>query len=395
MKNTVADVTEYVKEEDVKFIRLAFCDVKGRIRNASVMPDRLESAFKNGLSVDGSAVGFTGAEKSDLFLFPDPDTLTLLPWRPSHGRVARLFCAVKTSDGKAFALDSRQILKNAVDYAAKNGISCNFGAEFEFYLFRLDENGEQTYIPADRAGYMDVAPQDKCENIRREICLTIEEMGLYPECSHHEEGPGQNEIDFRYSDALSSADHAVIFRNAAETVAYKNGFWASFQPKPLKEESGSGMHINVSVKSGDGRDVTESFIAGVLDKIKDMTYFLNNSEQSYQRLGKKKAPDAIAWGRENRTALIRIPAKGEGETKRFELRSADGMANIYLAYALILYAGTEGVKNRLPLQKESKDDLFKTRELYGKLPQSLQEAKTFALNSDFIKKHIPVEFFGN
>lgn len=395
MKNTVADVTEYVREEDVKFIRLAFCDVNGRIRNASVMPDRLESAFKNGISVDGSAVGFTGAEKSDLFLFPDPDTLTLLPWRPSHGRVARLFCAIKTPDGKAFALDSRQILKNAVEYAAKNGVSCNFGTEFEFYLFRLDENGEQTYIPADRAGYMDVAPQDKCENIRREICLTIEEMGLNPECSHHEEGPGQNEIDFRYSDALSSADHAVIFRNAAETIAYKNGFWASFQPKPLKEESGSGMHVNVSVKSSDGRDVTENFIAGVLDKIKDMTYFLNNSEQSYERLGKKKAPDTIAWGRENRTALIRIPARGEEESKRFELRSADGMANIYLAYALILYAGTDGVKNRLPLQKESADDLFKTRELYGKLPQSLQEAKTIALNSDFIKKHIPVEFFKN
>lgn len=395
MKNTVADVTEYVKEEDVKFIRLAFCDVKGRIRNASVMPDRLESAFKNGISVDGSAVGFTGAEKSDLFLFPDPDTLTLLPWRPSHGRVARLFCAIKTPDGKAFALDSRRILKNAVDYAAKNGISCNFGTEFEFYLFRLDENGEKTYIPADRAGYMDVAPQDKCENIRREICLTIEEMGLNPERSHHEEGPGQNEIDFRYSDALSSADHAVIFRNAAETIAYKNGFWASFQPKPLKEESGSGMHVNVSVKSADGRDVTENFIAGVLDKIKDMTYFLNNSEQSYERLGKKKAPDTIAWGRENRTALIRIPARGEEESKRFELRSADGMANIYLAYALIVYAGTDGVKNRLPLQQECTDDLFKARELYGKLPQSLQEAKTIALNSDFIKKYIPVEFFKN
>ncbi|MDD6995781.1 MAG: glutamine synthetase family protein [Candidatus Borkfalkiaceae bacterium] len=392
MKNTIANVTEYVKEEDVKFIRLAFCDVKGRIRNVSVMPDRLESAFRNGISFDGSAAGFSGAEKSDLFLFPDPDTLTLLPWRPSHGRVARLFCAIKTPEGKAFPLDSRQILKTAVEYAAQNGISCNFGTESEFYLFRLDENGERTYIPADRAGYMDVAPQDKCENIRRELCLTIEEMGLSPERSHHEEGPGQNEIDFRYSDALSSADHAVIFRNAAETIAYKNGFWASFQPKPLKEESGSGMHINVSVNSDDGRDVTESFIAGVLYRIKEMTYFLNNTEQSYQRLGKQKAPDTIAWGRENRTALIRIPAKGEEESRRFELRSADGMANIYLAYALILYAGTEGVINALPLQKESTNDLFIAREGCEKLPRSLQEAAAIALNSDFIKKHIPVEF---
>ena len=395
MKNTIADVTEYVKEEDVKFIRLAFCDVKGRLRNASVMPDRLESAFKNGVSVDGSAVGFTGAEKSDLFLFPDPDTLTLLPWRPSHGRVARLFCAIKTPDGKAFPLDARQILKNAVEYAAQNGISCNFGTEFEFYLFRLDENGERTYIPADRAGYMDVAPQDKCENIRREICLTIEEMGLYPECSHHEEGPGQNEIDFRYSDALSSADHAVIFRNAAETIAAKYGFWASFEPKPLKDESGSGMHINVSVNSNDGRDVMESFIAGVLAKIKETTYFLNSTEQSYQRLGRKKAPDTISWGCKNRTALIRIPAKNEEESRRFELRSADGLANIYLAFALILYAGTDGVKNALPLQEESTSDLFKADGNCEKLPQSLQEAKKAALQSDFIKKHIPKEFIEN
>ncbi|MGN1062142.1 MAG: glutamine synthetase family protein [Candidatus Scatosoma sp.] len=395
MKNTVADVTEYVKEEDVKFIRLAFCDMKGRIRNASVMPDRLESAFKYGVSVDGSAVGFSPAEKSDLFLFPDPDTLTLLPWRPSHGRVARLFCAVKTPDGDPCPLDSRQILKNAVEYAAKNGLSCDFGTEFEFYLFRLDENGEKTYIPADRAGYMDVAPQDKCENIRREICLTIEEMGLSPERSHHEEGPGQNEIDFRYSDALSSADHAVIFRNAAETIAYKNGFWASFQPKPLEEESGSGMHVNVSVKSGDGRDVTESFIAGVLAKIREMTYFLNNTEQSYQRLGKKKAPDTIGWGKENRTALIRIPATGAGESRRFELRSADGTANIYLAYALILYAGTDGVKNALPLQKESAGDLSAAGNACEKLPRSLEEAKKAALNSEFIKKYIPKEFLEN
>ena len=391
MKNSVNDVMDFVREEDVKFIRLAFCDAEGKIRNASIMPGELENAFKNGVSFDASAVGFGKVENSDLFLFPDPDTLTFLPWRPSHGRVIRLFCDIKYPDGTPFELDSRNVLKNAVAYAARNGITCNFGTEFEFYLFKLDENGEKTRIPCDNAGYMDVAPDDKGENVRREICLTIEEMGLSPECSHHEEGPGQNEIDFKYSDALSSADHAVIFRNATETISYKNGLWASFDPKPLPDKSGSGMHINVSVISEKGEDVFDSFVAGVLKEVKNMTYFLNKTEQSYLRLGEMKAPGSVCWGNSNRSALIRIPASKTG--KRFEMRSPDGKANVYLVYALIIYAGVEGVKNKLKLPAEQKENAFGIAVGDSELlPDSLNAARELAVNSKFIGKFLDEKF---
>lgn len=377
MNNSVKDVMDYIREEDVKFIRLAFCDLNGNLKNAAIQPEELEKAFIDGISFDGSAIGgFECPEKSDLFLFPDPSTLTLLPWRPSHGKVVRLFCNIKYPDGTFYELDSRKVLSDAVAYAKEKGISCNIGTEFEFYLFKLNENGEKTDVPCDNGGYMDVAPLDKGENTRREICLTIEEMGLSPERSHHEEGPGQNEIDFKYSDALSSADHAVIFKNATETIAYKNGLWATFEPKPIENKSGSGVHINVSVKSDDGSDVMDSFIAGVLENIKDMTAILNPTENSYERLGEMKAPKKIFASNENRTALIRIPATKE--EKRFELRSPDGKANVYLAYALILYAGTEGVEKKLKL----------SREINGTLPETLAEAKELFKNSKFIKKYL-------
>ena len=377
MKSTLKDLREYVREEDVKFIRLAFCDLQGHIKNAAIMPDELERAFREGITFDGSAVkGFETPEKSDLFLYPDLATLTALPWRPSHGRVIRLFCAVKTPDGKPYELDMRGVLKKAIEYAKERGIFCDFGTEFEFYLFKLDEDGNKTDVLCDEAGYMDVAPKDKGENVRREICLAIEEMGLYPERSHHEEGFGQNEIDFRYSDALSSADHAVIFKNAAETIAYKNGFYASFDPKPVENQPGSGLHINVSVKDKDGKDIFESFVAGVLEYVRDMTLVFNPTESSFERLGKMKAPKKITCGKEDRTALIRLPAtKGE---KRFELRSPDGGANVYLAYALLIYAGVSGVEKGLRLENKE----------YGELPSSLEEAKRAFTSSEFIKEHL-------
>lgn len=380
MKNTIKDVMEYVKEEDVKFVRLAFCDLKGNLRNCAINADELESAFINGVSFDGSAIdGFLSPEKSDLILFPDPTTLTLLPWRPSRGKVVRLFCDIKYIDGTPFEKDSRTELIKAIKYAKDNGITCDFGAEFEFYLFKLDENGEKTNIPADFGGYMDVAPLDKCENVRREICLTIEEMGLLVERSHHEEGPGQNEIDFKYSDALTSADQSIIFKNATETIADKNGLWATFEPKPIKDASGSGVHINVSVKEKDGKDIFESFVAGVLDKARDITAICNPTESSYSRLGKLKAPKEIFAGESNRNALIRIPATKEN--KRLELRSPDGNANIYLAYALIIYAGVEGV-----IKNMKADNLQKLE-----LPTSLKEAKEIFYNSGFIKKYLSSE----
>ena len=212
MKYTKQEVMQFVNEEDVKFIRLAFCDVLGKQKNISIMPSELERAFEHGIAVDASAIrGFGGEIHSDLFLHPDPDTLAILPWRPEHGKVVRMFCTIRYPDGTSFENDARSILIQAVQDAESAGYSFYFGSEMEFYLFKLDENGDATRIPYDNAGYMDIAPDDKGENVRREICLTLEQMGIHPESSHHEEGPGHNEIDFRYSDALSAADNAMAF----------------------------------------------------------------------------------------------------------------------------------------------------------------------------------------
>lgn len=267
MKYTPQEVMQYIEEEDVKFIRLAFCDVHGHPKNISIMPHELERAFKYGIAIDGSAIaGFGDEVHSDLFLHPDPATITVLPWRPEHGRVVRMFCSITHLDGTTFTHDTRAILKQAIEDAAKLGYTFSFGSELEFYLFKLDEDGEPTNIPYDRASYMDVAPEDKCENVRREICLALERMGIMPESSHHEEGPGQNEVDFRYSDALSAADNAVTFRTVVKTIAARNGLYADFSPKPLQENPGSGFHINISVKGGD-EFVMHRTMGGILKHI--------------------------------------------------------------------------------------------------------------------------------
>ena len=394
MKYSADEVLQYVEEEDVKFIRLAFCDVYGKQKNISVMPSELPRAFSSGVAVDASAIaGFGGEVHSDLFLRPDADTLTVLPWRPEHGRVVRMLCNVTYPDGTVFENDARSILKKAVDDAAKAGYSFAFGAEMEFYLFLLDEKGEPTCIPYDKAGYMDIAPEDKGENVRREICLTLEQMGIRPESSHHEEGPGQNEIDFRYSDALSAADNAVTFCTVVRTIAARNGLWADFSPKPLPDAPGSGLHINMSVKGeGDPAQMFPRMIAGVLDKIIDMTIFLNPTEASYERLGRDKAPKYISWSRENRSQLVRIPF-AHGEYKRVELRSPDPMANPYLAFALLIYAGLHGIENRLALPEPMDVNLYTadaaTLSKCRHLPSSRAEAAALALQSEFIRDHLP------
>ena len=267
MNYSVEEVLQYVSEKDVKFIRLAFCDVFGKQKNISVMPEELKKAFEFGIAIDGSAVaGFGAVLHSDLLLHPDASTLCVLPWRPEHGRVVRMFCGITYPDGTPFAADCRQILLNTIDEAEEFGLNFFFGSEMEFYLFKLNENGEKTFIPYDNAGYMDIAPDDKGENVRREICLTLEQMGIIPESSHHEEGPGQNEIDFKYSDPLTAADNAVTFKSVVNTVAARNGLWASFSPKPLKDSSGNGMHINISAKTDSGYDRFFKYNRGFLFK---------------------------------------------------------------------------------------------------------------------------------
>ena len=392
MNYSKEEVMQYVAEEDVKFIRLAFCDVFGNQKNISIMPQELERAFAHGIAFDASAIkGFGDEAHSDLFLHPEPDTLTPLPWRPEHGRVVRMFCNITYPDGTPFECDTRTLLKQAIRDAEAAGYTFYFGAEQEFYLFELDENNEKTDKPYDRAGYMDIAPADRGENIRREICLTLEQMGIRPESSHHEEGPGQNEIDFRYSDALSAADNALTFQTVVRTVARRNGLYADFSPKPIEGKPGNGFHINLSVRSEKETDFS-GMIAGMLDRVAEITAFLNPTEDSYRRLGEKKAPGYISWSHQNRSQLVRIPA-AVGEYRRAELRSPDPMANPYLAFALLIYAGLEGIQTGAKLPAPADINLFKadakTLAKFQKLPDSLTAAKEEARNSAFVKAHIP------
>lgn len=393
MKYSKDEIMQYVKEEDVKFIRLAFCDVFGKRKNISIMPQELPRAFEYGIAIDGSAItGFGSDTHSDLLLHPDTETLVQLPWRPEHGRVVRMNTFITYPNGKPFECDTRSLLIKAVEDAKKAGHHFSFGAEQKFYLFKLDENGAPTKTPHDNAGYMDIAPDDRGENVRREICLTLEQMGIRPESSHHEEGPGQNEIDFRYSDALTAADNAMAFRTVVSTVANRNGLYADFSAKPLKNQSGNGFHINMSVKSDDGSDNLAYMIAGVLDNICDMTAFLNPTENSYERFGSNKAPEYVSWSSENRSQLVRIPA-AVGEYRRAELRSPDSMSNPYLDFALIIYAGLYGIENRLDLPMVADFNLYtadkETLAKFKKLPCDLRAACDIASQSEFIQKHIP------
>ena len=386
------EILQYMREEDVKFIRLAFCDVFGKRKNISIMPEELPRAFETGIAFDASAIaGFGDETRSDLFLHPEPETLTALPWRPEHGRVVQMLAGISHPDGTPFACDPRFILKQAMEQAKAKGYEFYFGAEQEFYLFRLDENGNPTKKPCDAAGYMDIAPEDRGENVRREICLTLEQMGLRPESSHHEEGPGQNEIDFRYADALTAADQAMVFQTVVKTIAYRNGYHADFSAKPLENAAGNGFHINLSVKPCDD-EVFNAMMAGVLDKIADMTVFLNPTENSYLRLGKNKAPAYISWSKENRSQLVRIPA-AFGEYRRMELRSPDPAANPYLAFALLIRAAMSGILKGTPLPPPADVNLYTadaaTLSCFKKLPDSLAAAESAARNSEFIRAYLP------
>ena len=383
------EVRTFVEEEDVQFIRLAFCDTSGTQKNISIMPAELPRAFTYGVSFDGSAIsGFGRRVKSDLFLHPDSATLAILPWRPSHGRVARMFCDIRTPDGAPFAFDCRQMLKRAIADAAERGVSCRFGEEFEFYLFNTDERGAPTLEPFDEAGYMDIAPEDRGENVRREICMALREMNIQPESSHHEEGPGQNEIDYRYSDALTAADNAVTFKSVVRTIARRSGLHADFSPKPVPGKSGSGMHINFSVHGGSAN----AFLAGVLMHAREMTAVLNPTADSYRRLGEHKAPRFVSWSHENRSQLVRIPA-ADGEFRRMELRSPDPGANPYLAHLLILRAGMDGIARGLTLPPETDCNLFdapaEVTAGLERLPETLDEARAIAKNSAFMRAAMP------
>ncbi|MFI3201397.1 MAG: glutamine synthetase family protein [Eubacteriales bacterium] len=401
MKRTVEEVLEFVEENDVKFIRLAFCDLLGKQKNISITAGELPRAFEEGIRFDAWGIdGFWDGEHSDLLVVPEPDTLCVLPWRPQQSSVVRLYCTIRYPDGTPFICDGRTILQNSIESLKSYGYACQIGTECEFYLLKTDENGHPTKEPLDLGSYFDVAPLDKGENIRREICLCLEEMGLHPETSNHEQGPGQNKIDFKFSDTLTSADNFLTFKNVVSSIAARNGLAASFLPKPFANESGNGLHMHISLVSNNilapkseeqrQKDV-DAFIAGIMNRIREITMFLNTTSNSYERLGTFEAPKYVSWSKQNRAQLISIPASRQ-ERLRFELRSPDPSLNPYIAFALIIAAGMEGIKKGLELSPETQDNLIREEKTEAlnleKLPATLKEAAAIAFGSDFVKEII-------
>ncbi|MCR5289095.1 MAG: glutamine synthetase family protein [Treponema sp.] len=396
MAYTETEVLQYIEENDVKFIKLFFTDVFGTVKSISIQPGELQKAFATGISFDASAIkGFLEADNSDLFIVPDPDTLCVLPWRPQMGRVVRFFCDIKNADGTPFIGDTRYLLRQTAEKAAQLGYEIDIGTECEFYLFQNDVNGNATSIPQDEAGYCDLAPLDKGENVRRDICLTLKQMNIEPEKSHHESGPGQHEIDFKYDSLMTAGDNLVTFKTVVSTIAVRNGLSASFDPVPVPDKPGNGLHINISLKKNGHNifdnpvlpDEAKYFIAGIMKYIREMTVFLNPKKDSYTRLGRFEAPKYVTWSTHNRSQLIRIPSES-GERKRLELRSPDASCNPYLGLALIINAGLVGIQNKLPLDKAVDCNLYKASEAETKnlqqLPASFAEALELAKKSDFI-----------
>ncbi len=403
----------FVEENDIKFIRLQFCDILGQLKNISISSKQLSKAFDEGIAFDASSIkGFSAIQDSELFLFPDPTTLCILPWRPQHGKVARLFCDIKTSDGKPFAGDSRYILKSAYKKAKNMGYIFKVGAECEFFLFKTDLEGNPIPVPSDKADYFDVGPLDQAENTRREICLTLEDMGFEIESSHHESAPGQHEIDFKYDNVIASADNILAFKTVVQTIAGRNGLYASFMPKPLVNISGSGMHINMSLyKDGENifctqasdtmPKIAEHFIAGILKHIKEISAISNPLVNSYKRLSSGfEAPRHISWSFKNRSSLIRVPSSTTGYN-RVELRSPDPTCNPYLTLALLLEAGLEGIQNELPLMPELNLNAYNltSNELttlgIDVLPENLSVAMKFMKQSDFMQNVLGQHIFNN
>ncbi len=395
-KYTKKDILRLVEEEDVEFIRLQFTDLFGNLKNVAITSSQLEKALDNKCMFDGSSIdGFARMEESDMYLYPDLDTLVIFPWRPQQGKVARLICDVYRPDRTPFEGDPRYILKKVLGQAADMGYRFDVGPECEFFLFHTDDDGLPTTITRERAGYFDLGPMDLGENVRRDIVLTLEEMGFEVESSHHEMAPGQHEIDFRYDDALNTADNIMTFKLAVKTIARRCGLHATFMPKPKFGVNGSGMHTNMSL-ARDGRnlfrdDADENglsqeayyFMGGIFRHIKGITAITNPIVNSYKRLVPGyEAPVDIAWSAKYRKLMIRIPEERE-ENTRIELRSPDPSCNPYLALAVCLAAGLDGIRNRLlppacvdrsvtAMTKEERKELH-VDSLPGSLLEALEE----------------------
>lgn len=409
-KYSKEDIIRLADENDVEFIRMQFTDIFGQMKNVAITRAQLEKALNNQIMIDGSSIeGFTRIHESDQYLHPDLDTFVILPWRPQHERVARLICDVYNPDGTPFVGDPRHVLKNVLDKAAALGYTFNVGPECEFFLFDTDEHGRPTTQTSDEAGYFDLGPLDHGEGTRREICIALEAMGFEIEASHHEVAAGQHEIDFKYADALTAADNIMTFKLAVKTIAQRNGLHATFMPKPIFGMNGSGMHTNMSLFK-DGKNIffdengerklsreAYSFIAGLLEHAKSLVAVTNPLVNSYKRLVPGyEAPVYLAWSASNRSALIRIPA-ARGQSTRVELRCPDPSCNPYLALAVCLAAGLDGIERGLVPPEEVTENIFsmdaRTRadngidNLPGTLFEALELMKRDPLMADTLGPH--------
>ena len=399
------DILAMVEENGVKFIRLQFTDILGTLKNVAITDRQLEKALNNHCMFDGSSInGFVRVEESDMYLRPDLDTFVIFPWRSQQGKVARLICDVYMPDGTPFEGDPRYILKKAINKAKDMGYTMNVGPECEFFLFEVDNDGNPTLKTNDKGSYFDLGPIDLGENARRDMTLALEDMGFEIETSHHEVAAGQNEIDFKYADALVTADNIATFKYVVKSIAQRHGLYATFMPKPLHGVNGSGMHINISlIKDGKNAfhneedelglsSVAYNFIAGVLKHIKEICPITNPLVNSYKRLVPDyEAPVYIAWSAKNRSPLIRVPSARE-EGTRIELRSPDPSSNPYLVLACLLLAGLEGIKYNLEPPKCIDRNIFvlnreeRKRENIESLPESLHEAVAYMQKSDLVKE---------
>ena len=403
-KYTKQDIINQVEENDVEFIRLQFTDMYGTLKNVAITASQLEKALDNKCMFDGSSIeGFARVEESDMYLYPDLDTFEIFPWRPQQGKVARLICDIYRPDGTPFEGDPRYVLKKVINEAKEMGYEFNVGPECEFFLFHTDDNGQPTTLTHEKAGYFDLGPLDLGENARRDMVLTLESMGFEIEASHHEVAPAQHEIDLKYDSALKTADNSVTFKLVVRSIAKRHGLFASFMPKPVYGINGSGMHINMSL-SKDGKNIFQNkedelglsreayhFIAGLMEHAKAMTMITNPIINSYKRLVKGyEAPIYIAWSATNRSPLIRIPAS-RGESTRVELRCPDTASNPYLALAVCLAAGLDGIKRKLQPPKSVNTNIFDMTEKEKQerniedLPSNLSEAISAFEQDEYLK----------
>ena len=401
---TKDDIFRMVEEEDVEFIRLQFTDIFGTLKNIAITSSQLEKALDNKCMFDGSSVeGFVRIEESDMYLYPDYDTFEIFPWRPQQGKVARLICDVYTPDGKPFEGDPRWILKKTIKEANEMGYRFDVGPECEFFLFHTDDNGLPTTLSHEKAGYFDLGPNDLGENIRRDMVLTLEEMGFEIEASHHEVAPAQHEIDFKYDEVLKTADNIQTFKMTVKTIAKRHGLYATFMPKPKFGISGSGMHINMSLATEEGKNIFADengkiglsddayhFIAGIMKHARGMSAITNPLVNSYKRLVPGyEAPVYIAWSAKNRSPLIRIPAS-RGNGTRVELRNPDPTANPYLVLALCLAAGLDGIKNKIEVPESVDCNIYEMtpgeRRAAGieNMPADLKEAVDCLVADEFL-----------